>query len=207
AGVELVRKLQFAKGEAEEGKRTEVLGLSTALLLDKNGKKFGKSEGNAVWIDENMLSSYEYFQFFRNVNDVEVSKLLLVYTDLSLEEISKIMQGDINEAKKILAFEATKLCHGEKNAKEVSKQSQEIFENKSNDNLPKLEYKNDEKLLFQVLKNLELAESFGEAKKLIRGGGIKINDEKAEDENLDISKLSNFKLSVGKKKHFLISLV
>lgn len=206
AGVELVRKIQFAKGEVEEGKRTEVLGLSTALLLDKNGKKFGKSEGNAVWISEEMLSPYEYFQWFRNIDDAEVSKLLLAYTDLSLDETSKIMQGDINEAKKILAFEATKLCHGEKNATEASKQAQEIFENKSNDNLPKLEYKNDEKLLFQVIKNLELAESFGEAKKLIRGGGVKVNDEKIENENLDISQFKDFKLSVGKKKHFLISL-
>lgn len=206
AGVELVRKLQFAKGDVEEGKRTEVLGLSTSLLLDRNGKKFGKSEGNAVWLDENMITPYEYFQWFRNINDEEVSKLLLVYTDLSINDIGKIMQGDINEAKKILAFEATKLCHGEENAITVSKQAQEIFENKSNDNLPKIEYKNNEKLLFQVLKNLEFANSNGEAKKLIRGGGVKINDEKIEDENFDVSKLNEFKLSVGKKKHFLVLL-
>ncbi len=206
AGVELVRKLQFAKGDVEEGKRTEVLGLSTSLLLDRNGKKFGKSEGNAVWLDENMISPYEYFQWFRNINDEEVSKLLLVYTDLSINDIGKIMQGDINEAKKILAFEATKLCHGEENAIAASKQAQEIFENKSNDNLPKIEYKNNEKLLFQVLKNLEFANSNGEAKKLIRGGGVKTNDEKIEDENFDVSKLNEFKLSVGKKKHFLVLL-
>lgn len=208
AGVELVRKLQFAKGENEEGKRTEVLGLSTALLLDKNGKKFGKSEGNAVWLDENMLSPYEYFQFFRNIDDSGVEKLLKVYTDFTIPQIQQIMSGDINEAKKVLAFEATKLCHGEDNANKALKQAQEIFENNSMDNLPELEYKiqNDEKSIFQLLKTLNLAESGGEAKKLIRGGGIKINDEKIDNENFDISTINDFKLSVGKKKHYLIKI-
>jgi len=209
AGVELVRKLQFIRGEVEQGKRTEVLGLSTSLLLDKNGKKFGKSEGNAVWLDENLLDSYEYFQFFRNVDDFSVEKLLKVYTDLSIPEIQQVMSADINEAKKVLAFEATKLCHGEENAKKALYQSQEIFENKSIDDLPKLDYKvqNDEKFLFQMLKNLNLVISNGEAKKLIRGNGIRINDEKVNDENFDILKLDNFKLSVGKKKHFLIKII
>jgi tyrosyl-tRNA synthetase len=207
AGVELVRKLQFAKGEVEQGERTEVLGFSTPLLLDRNGKKFGKSEGNAVWLDDDLMSPYDYFQFFRNTNDNEVSKLLLVYTDLSIEDISNIMQKDINEAKKILAFEATKLCHGEEKAMQASKQSEEIFKNKTNDSLPKLEYKSSEKMIFQILKNLELCSSSGEAKKLIRGDGIKINDEKVSDENLDMSKLGSFKLSIGRKKHFLIILL
>ena len=87
-------------------------------------------------------------------------------------------------------------------------QAQSIFENNSLDSLPKLEYKiqSDEKLIYQLIKNLDLTTSFGEAKKLIRGGGVKINDEKVEDENLDISSLKEFKLSLGKKKHFLIQI-
>ncbi len=209
AGVELVRKLQFVKGDVEKGKKTEVLGFSTPLLLDANGKKVGKSEGNAIWINEDLLSPYEYFQYFRNVNDRDVIRFLKVYTDLPTEEISKLATqniNNINNLKKILAFEATKLCHGEENAKKAMEQAESIFENNSIDNLPKLEYKiqNDEKSIFQLLKNLELALSGGEAKKLIRGGGVRINNEKVENENLDISQMKEFKLSVGKKKHFLI---
>ena len=85
-------------------------------------------------------------------------------------------------------------------------QAQSIFENNSLDSLPKLEYKieNNENLIYQLIKNLDLTTSFGEAKKLIRGGGVKINDEKLEDENLDISSLKEFKLSLGKKKHYLV---
>lgn len=207
AGVELTRKLQFVNNAVEEGEKTEVLGFSTPLLLDSNGKKLGKSEGNAVWVNEDLLSPYNYFQYFRNINDADVEKLLKTYTDLSVDEISKIMaEKDINEAKKILAFEATRICHGEDKATQAMQQAQSIFENNSLDSLPKLEYKieNDEKLIYQLIKNLDLTTSFGEAKKLIRGGGVKINDEKLEDENLDISSLKEFKLSLGKKKHFLI---
>lgn len=211
AGVELVRKLQFVNEEVEKGKKTEVLGFSTPLLLDSNGKKVGKSEGNAIWINEDLLSPYEYFQFFRNVNDRDVIRFLRIYTDLSVDEISKLSSqnvNNINALKKILAFEATKLCHGEEEAKKALEQAESIFNGNSLDALPKLEYSlpDNEKSIFQLIKNLNLAPSGGEAKKLIRGGGVKINDKKIEDENLDISNMDDFKLSVGKKKHFLISI-
>lgn len=211
AGVELVRKLQFINNEVEKSKKTEVLGFSTPLLLDSNGKKIGKSEGNAIWTNEDLLSPYDYFQYFRNMNDGDVVRFLKVYTDLSLNEIeniSNIMVNDINGLKKVLAFEATKLCHGEENAKKAMEQAESIFENNSIENLPITKYsiQNDEKSIFQLIKNLGLVSSGGEAKKLVRGGGVKIDDEKIEDENFDISQLKEFKLSVGKKKHFLISI-
>ena len=209
AGVELTRKLQFLNNAVEKGEKTEVLGFSTPLLLDSNGKKLGKSEGNAVWVNEELLSPYDYYQYFRNINDADVVKLLKTYTDLAVEDIENLQEkykDNINELKKILAFEATKICHGEEKAKKAMDQAQSIFEGNSIDSLPKLEYniQNDEKSIFQLIKNLCLASSGGEAKKLIRGGGVKINDEKVEDENLDISKFKEFKLSVGKKKHYLI---
>lgn len=209
AGVELTRKLQFLNNAVEKGEKTEVLGFSTPLLLDSNGKKLGKSEGNAVWVNEELLSPYDYYQYFRNINDADVVKLLKTYTDLAVEDIENLQEkykDNINELKKILAFEATKICHGEEKAKKAMDQAQSIFEGNSIDSLPKLEYniQNDEKSIFQLIKNLGLASSGGEAKKLIRGGGVKINDEKVEDENLDISKIGEFKLSVGKKKHYLI---
>ena len=209
AGVELTRKLQFLNNAVEKGEKTEVLGFSTPLLLDSNGKKLGKSEGNAVWVNEELLSPYDYYQYFRNINDADVVKLLKTYTDLAVEDIENLQEkykDNINELKKILAFEATKICHGEEKAKKATDQAQSIFEGNSIDSLPKLEYniQNDEKSIFQLIKNLGLASSGGEAKKLIRGGGVKINDEKVEDENLDISQFKEFKLSVGKKKHYLI---
>lgn len=209
AGVELTRKLQFLNNAVEKGEKTEVLGFSTPLLLDSNGKKLGKSEGNAVWVNEELLSPYDYYQYFRNINDADVVKLLKTYTDLAVEDIENLQEkykDNINELKKILAFETTKICHGEEKAKKAMEQAQSIFEGNSIDSLPKLEYniQNDEKSIFQLIKNLGLASSGGEAKKLIRGGGVKINDEKVEDENLDISKIGEFKLSVGKKKHYLI---
>ena len=209
AGVELTRKLQFLNNAVEKGEKTEVLGFSTPLLLDSNGKKLGKSEGNAVWVNEELLSPYDYYQYFRNINDADVVKLLKTYTDLAVEDIENLQEkykDNINELKKILAFEATKICHGEEKAKKAMDQAQSIFEGNSIDSLPKLEYniQNDEKSIFQLIKNLCLASSGGEAKKLIRGGGVKINDEKVEDENLDISKFKEFKLSAGKKKHYLI---
>lgn len=209
AGVELTRKLQFLNNAVEKGEKTEVLGFSTPLLLDSNGKKLGKSEGNAVWVNEELLSPYDYYQYFRNINDADVVKLLKTYTDLAVEDIENLQEkykDNINELKKILAFEATKICHGEEKARKAMDQAQSIFEGNSIDSLPKLEYniQNDEKSIFQLIKNLGLASSGGEAKKLIRGGGVKINDEKVEDENLDISKIGEFKLSLGKKKHYLI---
>ena len=209
AGVELTRKLQFLNNAVEKREKTEVLGFSTPLLLDSNGKKLGKSEGNAVWVNEELLSPYDYYQYFRNINDADVVKLLKTYTDLAVEDIENLQEkykDNINELKKILAFEATKICHGEEKAKKAMDQAQSIFEGNSIDSLPKLEYniQNDEKSIFQLIKNLGLASSGGEAKKLIRGGGVKINDEKVEDENLDISQFKEFKLSIGKKKHYLI---
>jgi tyrosyl-tRNA synthetase len=202
AGVDLARRMQFVNNLPAQ----EIYGLSTPLLTDKSGKKIGKSAGNAVWLNEDLLNPYEYFQYFRNIADDDIELFLKVYTDFSLEEVAKIANGDPNEAKRILAFETTKMCHGEEEAERASKQAEDIFKHNTIDSLPKLDYKADEKSVSQMLKNLDFAPSVGEAKKLIRGGGVRIDDEKVEDENLDVSGLGQFKLSVGKKKHFLIAI-
>lgn len=207
AGVELVRRLQFLKGEVEQGKRTEVIGFSTPLLLDANGKKLGKSEGNAVWTNEDLLEPFKYFQYFRNVDDRDVEKLLKTYTDFSVEEIQTICNGDVNEAKKILAFEATKICHGEIYAKDCLEKAKQIFENNNFENLETLEYKIEQETpIYLMLKELNLVSSNGEAKKLIQGGGVKINDEKI-DEFYKIGALKDFKLSIGKKNFYRIFLI
>ncbi len=210
AGVELVRRLQFINNEVEKGEKTEVLGLSTALLTDSNGKKVGKSEGNAIWTNEDMLDPFEYFQYFRNVNDADVIKFLKVYTDFSTEEVENIKDKDINELKKILAYEATKICHGEQVANECLDKAKQIFENNSFEHLEILEYKKveqDEILLSNLLKDLNLFESKGEAKRAIKAGSIKINDKKVDDEFYKLTEdLVDFKISIGKKNYYRIRI-
>jgi tyrosyl-tRNA synthetase len=210
AGVELVRRLQFARQGVEAGTKTEVMGLSTPLLLDASGRKLGKSEGNAVWVNEELLSPFEYFQYFRNVNDLDVLRFLGIYTDMSLEEIDSRGGEDINSLKKLLAFEATKICHGEKIAKECLEKSEQIYEKGDIDSLESLEYPlvGGKVALYTLLKDLNLVKSSGEARRLIAGGGIKIDDGKIEDENYVISSdnSSYIKLSIGRKKIFRIHL-
>lgn len=209
AGVELVRRLQFINNEVEKGEKTEVLGLSTALLTDSNGKKVGKSEGNAIWTNEDMLDPFEYFQYFRNTNDADVIRFLKVYTDFSVEEVENMKGKDINELKKILAYEATKICHGEKAAKECLEKAIEIFENKNQDFLETVDYniKENGQQLYNLLKNLNFAKSNGEARRLIAGGAIKIDDRKIMDENYLIPTDANrFKLSVGKIRAVMVEV-
>ena len=208
AGVELVRRLQFIKGEVEKGDKVEVMGFSTPLLTDSNGKKVGKSEGNAIWTNEDMLSPFDYFQYFRNVNDADVIRFLKIYTDFDVEYVESIKNKDINELKKILAFEATKICHGEAVANECLEKAKQIFENNSVEHLEVLEYKKDGVvLLYSMLKELNLVESNGEAKRSIKGGSVKINDEIILDEFYKIpDDLIDFKLSIGKKKYYRINI-
>lgn len=209
AGVELVRRLQFINNEVEKGEKTEVLGLSTALLTDSNGKKVGKSEGNAIWTNEDMLDPFEYFQYFRNTNDADVIRFLKVYTDFSTEEVEDIKNKNINELKKILAYEATKICHGEKVAEKCLEKAIEIFENKNQNFLETIEYNSKEngQQLYNLLKNLNFAKSNGEARRLIAGGAIKIDNQKVTDENYLIPNNSTkFKLSVGKIKAIMVEI-
>jgi len=208
AGVELTRRLNYAKGNVEKGESVEVFGLSTELLLDANGKKIGKSEGNAVWVDGDLLDPFDYFQYFRNIADADVGKYLRVYTELPILEIQKLerLQGqNINEAKKILAFEATKICH-EKICGGCLNKAESIFEDNSIEDLPVLTFieKKSSKALWAFLREEGVCPSGKEAKRMIKNGAVKINDEKVVDENYEIEGLAEFKLSVGKKKRFLV---
>lgn len=205
SGVELNRRLG---GEP-------IFGITTPLITTSSGAKMGKSLGGAVWLSEDLISTYEYFQYWRNVADDDVIRFLKLFTDLPISEIDKLalLQGsEINEAKKILAYEATKLCHGEEAADAALTSSIKTFEEgEIGGALPEIEISKSaltELTLFQALVAAGLADSNSEAKRLIKGKGVRINDEAANDEllKLNISYLKDgiIKLSAGKKKHVII---
>lgn len=210
SGVELNRKLG---GE-------EIFGMTSPLITNASGAKMGKTANGAIWLSEELLSPYDYYQFWRNTDDRDVIRFLKIFTDLPLEvieEYSEYEGSQINEVKKILAFEATKLCHGEELANQAVLTAIKFFEEKTlSDNLLALEI--DEQDLKQgisayiIFNRAGLVESGGEARRLIRGNGAKVNDQLIIDENMkiDISFCNQdgiIKLTAGKKRHALIKSV
>ncbi len=192
-GVELIRRIS-AK---------ESFGLTSPLLTTASGTKMGKTAEGAIWLDESMLSPFDYFQYFRNTHDADVGKFLKLFTDLELTKIAELEKQNINEAKKILAFEATKICHGEKAANEAMQKAYEIFVSKNSAAFEVKEFLVEKKLT-EILKDLGATESLGEAKRLIEGKAVKINGETALDTNHQFNQQGEFDLSVGKKKFFKI---
>ena len=190
----------------------EVFGLTTPLITLASGAKMGKTESGAVWLDKNLLSIYDYWQFWRNTDDRDVIKFLKMFTDLSLEKIEEIKNENINDLKILLANEATKMLHGEIETKKVEKLAKSTFkENSTGEHLPSVKIGSDliGKDIISLIEytNNELSKS--EIRRLIQNNGIKIDNEKIEDGKLLISKklFENkgfIKLSVGKKKHFKI---
>jgi tyrosyl-tRNA synthetase len=207
-GVELIRK--------KLGK--EVFGLTSPLLTTSSGTKMGKTESGAIWLNDDMLSSYEYWQFWRNTEDADVVKFLKLFTELPLDEInelSKLTGKEINNAKIILADEATKLCHGIEASINAKSTAQKTFEDNSvGDNLPKFKITlneiNDDLPLFKLLVLSGLCESNGAARKLIQGSGARVNNNVINDINYMIQQNdfhdNKLKLSAGKKKHVLVQL-
>ncbi|GJL84995.1 MAG: tyrosine--tRNA ligase [Micavibrio sp.] len=199
--------------------RAQLFALTAPLLTTPDGKKMGKTESGAVWLNADMLKPYDYYQYWRNVDDAMVSTLLRRFTVLSMDEIKKLeaLEGaEINEAKKVLAFEATKLCHGESAANDAQETAAKVFEQGSvGDDLPSIEI--DAARLgkgisvIDLLVETGLASSKGEARRLIKGGGAKVNDNKVEAEDQSVSTpdltADNYvKLSAGKKKHALLKI-
>lgn len=202
SGADLIRRLS--------GK--EAFGLTTPLITTASGQKMGKSANGAVWLNSNMLSSYDYFQFWRNCEDLDLFKFMRLYTDLTLEQIAEYeadKSANINEFKKILAYEATKLCHGEAEAKKALQTAINVFEKNIAQGME--EYKISKQdvgvmRIYEIIAKSGLASSNSEAKRLIKGGGVKINSVKleAEDELISMDMFTQdgyVVLSVGKKNH------
>ena len=176
-GMEIISKIN----------KKDAFGLTTPLLTTSTGKKMGKTEQGAVWIDQNKYSSYDFYQYWRNVDDNDVEKLLLIFSDLDKEEIKILIKEDINNAKKKLAYLVTTDCHSESSAQEAEEKARSIFENNSYDNIDEINFKIDSKLIDTLTSNSTVS-SKSEAKRLIEGGGIKIDDDQINDINLTIDK-------------------
>ena len=198
----------------------EVFGLTTPLLTTASGSKMGKTANGAVWLNKDMLSPYSYWQFWRNTEDSDIGRFLRLFTELPMDEISRLetLKGsEINEAKKVLADAATSLCHGE-TASITARQTAEItFEQGGlGDKLPMIEIAKsrlDQGIqAFQLYREAGLAKSGGEARRLIKGGGAKLNDVALPSEvhvvsTSDLNSDGVIKLSAGKKRHVLVQVI
>jgi tyrosyl-tRNA synthetase len=197
----------------ELGRKAHQYGLfafTTPLLTTPDGKKMGKTENGAVWLNKAMLSPYDYYQFWRNVDDAMVDEMLKKFTMLPLDEIVKLsaLQGqEINEAKKVLAFEATKLCHGEQSATESAETARQTFEQgMSAQGLPTIEVTKTPMNILDLLVASGLVDSKGAARRLVDGGGARVNDVQVTDTSASCDITDGFKISSGKKKHVLVKV-
>jgi len=193
-GMEVISKIN----------KNDAFGLTTPLLTTSTGKKMGKTEQGAVWIDQNKFSSYDFYQYWRNVDDSDVEKLLLIFSDLDKEEIKKLISDDINKAKKNLAYLVTTDCHSEESAKQAEEKAISIFEKNMSDNIDEIDFDiNSQIKIFEAITSKNLVSSKSEAKRLIEGGGIKLGDDQIKDINQTINQKDNGKiLKIGKKKLF-----
>ncbi len=194
----------------------ELFGLTTPLLATSSGAKMGKTASGAVWLSRDMLPPYEYWQYWRNTEDADVGRFLRLFTEIKLDEIKRLeaLKGaELNDAKKILATEATRIAHGDKAARTAAETARKVFEEGALDsNLPETALTSEQigkgVSAYELFRLSGLCDTGGEAKRLIRGGGAKINDRKVMDENqliaiTDFGK-SGLKLTAGKKRHLRV---
>lgn len=202
AGVDLIRRK----------KQQDAFCMTCTLLLTSDGKKMGKTQKGALWLDENKCSVYDFYQYFRSVEDAKVEECMKLLTFMDLEEIEELCKYKderINEAKKRLAYEVTKLVHGEEKAKEAEKQAFAAFGGNAED-MPTVEIDaNGDTLIADVMFMAGVAASKSEARRLIDGGGVKIDETKVSDSHATVKDFTNansFVLHKGKKVHVNVKL-
>ena len=202
SGIDLIKKISKKKA----------FGITSPLITNTDGSKMGKTAEGAIWLDEKKFSNYDFFQFWRNVDDEFVPKFLNLFTKLPISEIKKLSllkNEEINESKEILAFEVTKIVRGEEGAKEAKEISDNLFKSKTIDNRVRnysIDLKNIKENTFTIIdaiEKLELVSSRSEIKRLVKSSGIKINDKNYNESNYSLINFINndkIKISVGKKK-------
>jgi len=200
-GIDLIRKILNEKTYA----------LTSPLITNSDGSKMGKTAKGAIWLDQSKLSDFEFFQFWRNINDDDVEKFLKLFTKIDLNEIKKLSQlkgQEINEAKTILAFEVTKITRGIQSANEARDIANNIFNKKTLDErittfeINSIELEKNNFSILDAIDKLNLSKSRSDTKRLIKSKGIKVNDEVFNSSDLSLknfSKFSEVKISVGKK--------
>lgn len=197
-----------------------LFGLTTPLLTTSSGAKMGKTADGAVWLNADQLSPYDYWQYWRNAEDADVGRFLRLFTELPENRIADLETATgsaLNDAKKILATEATALCHGRAAAEDAAETARKLFEEgATSEGLPSIEVGREELdrgiAVFELMRRAGLASSNGEARRLIKGGGAKVNDERIEDETRNLTSSDGqedgtIKLSAGKKRHALVRIV
>ncbi len=204
-GVELIKRYS----------NKQSYGLTTPLITLATGAKMGKSENGAIWLDEKFLSAYDYWQFWRNTDDRDVIKFLKNFTDMKMEDIKKIENGNINDLKIILANETTTMLHGEDAAKNSEQAAKEAFSGNSlGSSSPSIKINsknmNNKFDIIDLIILSKLEKSKSEIRRLIKGNAVKINDKVISDEKLIITNeffnKNYLKLSIGKKRHLKIEL-
>ena len=204
-GVELIKRHS----------NNHAYGLTTPLITLASGAKMGKTESGAIWLDKKFLSSYDYWQFWRNIDDKDVLKFIKIFTDIDLNEIEKIKNNNINELKILLANKATEMLHGQQDAKNSEETAIRTFTyNSMGGDLPSFSIskkKLEEGItLIDLIIISKLESSKSEIRRLIKGNGFRINNQVTSDENLiitnNIFKDNLIKLSLGKKRHVKIKL-
>ena len=205
-GVELIKRYSSK----------QVFGLTTPLITLASGSKMGKTEKGAVWLDKKLLSAYDYWQFWRNIDDRDVVKFLKMFTDLSLERIENIKSKEINSLKVLLANETTSMLHGAESARQAERTAKNTFKNKSIDeNLPSVNISKGqiekEINILDIVILSKMLSSKSEIRRMVKNKGIKINNVTIDNEKKIISikdfKENNMlKLSLGKKKHIVFKI-
>jgi len=198
----------------------QLYALTTPLLTKASGEKMGKSASGAVWLNGDLFSPYDFWQYFRNTEDADVVKFLKIFTRLPMAEIARLGQlggTEINEAKKVLATEATAVVHGREAAEAAAETARKTFEEGvTADSLPSVEIDRqsleDGVGILALFVKAGLAGSNGEARRHIQGGAVRVNDQPVTDERklittADASADGAVKLSLGKKKHILVKAV
>jgi tyrosyl-tRNA synthetase len=197
-GIELTRRMDGV----------EVFGVTTPLITTADGGKMGKTMAGAVWLHEDQLPHFDYWQFWRNTDDRDVGRFLRLFTDLPLDEIARLEAlpgAEINEAKKILATEATAMCRGRAAADEAAETARRTFEEGSSGGaLPMFDVTGGSIPLVDALIGLGFARSKGEARRLIAGGGARVDGEKVSDEALVVTVEGETRISAGKKHHGIL---
>ena len=209
SGIDLIKKIN----------KKNAYGITSSLITNSDGSKMGKTADGAVWLDPDKISNYDFFQYWRNINDADVKKFLHLFTKLPLNEIKKLSElknQEINEAKKILAFEITKIVRGKKSADEALAITNNTFDENINDKrlpsytIKKNEIEKNKVNLIDVIEKMDLVKSRSEIKRLIKSDGIKINNKVYNNNDYSLTEflnLSEIKIIIGKKRIGILKIL